>query len=104
MASERRLSAMPRTTRCPSCETVLNVPEAGVGRRLRCPKCSTKFFADDPGARVDLAYRLLFARPPTAEEARLALDFLGPDADGHPGRWAAYAQALLASNEFLFID
>ena len=59
---------------------------------------------DDPAARVALAYRLLFARPATDAERALALDFLGPDAADHPERWADYAQALLASNEFLFID
>jgi hypothetical protein len=51
---------------------------------------------------VQLAHRLLFARPATEEESALALEFLGPDAPDD--RWAAYAQALIASNEFLMID
>ncbi|CAN5783548.1 hypothetical protein BH23PLA1_BH23PLA1_00450 [soil metagenome] len=41
---------MPRTTRCPNCDKVLNIPEAGVGRRLRCPQCATKFFPDGGGS------------------------------------------------------
>jgi cytochrome c553 len=59
---------------------------------------------DDPSARVDRAHRLLFARPPAATEEALALDFLGTDPADRPGLWAAYAQALIASNEFLIID
>src|SRR5579875_3699668 len=37
---------MPRTSQCPQCGVVLNVPEAAAGRRLKCPKCATKFAAD----------------------------------------------------------
>jgi hypothetical protein len=69
----------------------------------------------EPASRVRLAYRLAFARPPTEAEQARALDFLeryarSLDADGSPpeGRapaaWAALARALLASNEFLFVD
>jgi hypothetical protein len=61
--------------------------------------------ADAPAggaARVRRAYDLLFNRPPTEKEAKLAVAFLGekPDADA----WARYAHVLLGSNEFLFID
>ncbi len=47
---------------------------------------------------LSLAYRLLFQREPTADEAQLARDFLA-SAD-----WTQFAQVLLASNEFQFID
>jgi hypothetical protein len=54
------------------------------------------------GARVRRAYLLLFGRPATDAQVRLALDFL---ADGPADTlWPQYAQALLASNEFLFLD
>jgi hypothetical protein len=54
------------------------------------------------GARVRRAYALLFGRPPSDAEARLAADFLtGPGSDPE---WAQYAQVLLGSNEFLFVD
>ncbi|WP_152049392.1 PSD1 and planctomycete cytochrome C domain-containing protein [Tautonia marina] len=59
---------------------------------------------DDPDARIDLAYRLLYARPPSKAETQLALSFLGSDSCDDSERWAVYAQALLASNEFLLID
>jgi hypothetical protein len=57
-------------------------------------------------ARVRRAYLLLFGRPATDGEVRLALEFLTPEPPGGPADalWEQYAQALLGSNEFLFID
>ncbi len=54
----------------------------------------------DDAARIGRAYRLLFARAPSAGQLRLGLEFLREGA----GAWEAYAQALLASNEFFFVD
>ncbi len=51
---------------------------------------------------VDAAYDLLFQRAPAERERELARAFLG-DAPG-PDDWTEYAQALLGSNEFLFVD
>jgi hypothetical protein len=54
-------------------------------------------------ARIRRAYLLLFGRPATAAEVRLGLDYLA----GEPvldAAWEQYAQALLGSNEFLFVD
>jgi hypothetical protein len=62
--------------------------------------------AEAPGggeARVRRAYCLLFGRPATAEEVRLALAFLG-EGQGSDALWEQYAQVLLGSNEFLFVD
>jgi hypothetical protein len=61
----------------------------------------------DDGMRIELAYRLLFARMPSESERKLGLEFLqtatlSPDAKLTP--WDRYAQALLASNEFAFVD
>ncbi|HZY90754.1 MAG TPA: PSD1 and planctomycete cytochrome C domain-containing protein, partial [Gemmataceae bacterium] len=53
-------------------------------------------------ARVRRAYRLLFGRPATGEEVRLALAFLTEG--GGDALWEQYAQVLLGSNEFLFVD
>ncbi len=49
MPIDRSALAMPRTTRCPNCAAVLNIPEAGIGRRLKCPRCGTKFHAEGAG-------------------------------------------------------
>jgi hypothetical protein len=58
-------------------------------------------------ARVQRAYHLAYGRAATEEQIKLALRFLrrgtrhGPADDG---LWEQYAQALLGSNEFLFVD
>jgi hypothetical protein len=53
--------------------------------------------------RIERAYRLLYGRPPAAEEVRLGLAFLRKG--GEPAaRWPRYAHALMAANEALFID
>jgi hypothetical protein len=57
-------------------------------------------------AAVQQLYQRLFARLPQAEEQTLAETFLvqwAPE-DSASSAWEAYAQALLSSNEFLFID
>ena len=53
-------------------------------------------------ARVRRAHALLFNRPPTERELKLALAFLGDKPTA--GDWSRYAHVLLASNEFLFVD
>ena len=56
--------------------------------------------------RIALAYRLAYGRPPTADEVRIGREFLkSPPAPGDKlTRWEQYAQALLAANEFLYVD
>jgi hypothetical protein len=61
----------------------------------------------DAAAIVTRAYHRLFARVPSENELRLGVDYL--NAGGAKGGLAAeaverYAQALLGSNEFLFVD
>jgi hypothetical protein len=56
-------------------------------------------------ARLAGAYRLLFSRTPTAEEAAIAANFLrgGQSRDGQAA-WADLIQILLSSNEFCYVD
>ena len=65
--------------------------------------------------RIRQAYLLLYGRPATRRELELGLGYLhskevaAPGLPGRapsrgPGRWQRYTQALLAANEFLFID
>jgi hypothetical protein len=62
------------------------------------------------GERIQRAYLLAFGRPPTSDETDVGLRYLGAkdpaEADGRNKltRWERYAQALLASNEFMYID
>jgi hypothetical protein len=63
--------------------------------------------------RIRQTYLLLYGRPPTDHELQLGSTYLQaaePAAKNSsrsaraPGRWERYAQALLATNEFLYID
>ncbi|QDS94342.1 Planctomycete cytochrome C [Roseimaritima multifibrata] len=60
---------------------------------------------DEDGPRIERLYQLLFGRAPTDHQKQLGLSFLGdPQSKEHSDRWLQYAQVLLASNEFIFID
>ena len=74
-------------------EFVLNQSDALV-KRLRATN------ADEP-AMIRSAYHLLFAREPSSSEAQMARDFL---ASAGKDAWTLYAQALLSSNEFVYVD
>ena len=54
----------------------------------------------DPAAKVHRLYHLLLGRDPSAQEEDLALRFVSDPEGG----WDRYAQVLLLSNEFAFID
>jgi hypothetical protein len=65
--------------------------------------------ADEPG-RVQRAFLLVYGRPATAEESRVVLDYLGrkdtpaEQAENRLSRWERFAQVLLGSNEFMYVD
>jgi hypothetical protein len=56
---------------------------------------------NSPADKIERAYRLLFGRSPSADELKLGLDFVRVN---DPKSWQQYAQVLLGSNEFQFID
>jgi mono/diheme cytochrome c family protein len=67
----------------------------------------------DGNGRIRYAYLLLYGRTPTDRELNLGKTYLHANdpktvgavpATAGPSRWEHYAQALLATNEFLFID
>lgn len=63
----------------------------------------------DPAKRVAALYRIVFARPAEPEEIELALKFIqSPHAAGESqsklSTWEQYAQVLLSTNEFVFVD
>ncbi len=55
----------------------------------------------DAAKRITRAYQLAFGRQPKPAEAELGMAFVKPDTDA---AWQQYAQVLLDSNEFMFVD
>jgi hypothetical protein len=53
-------------------------------------------------ARIAALYRAVFAREPSPEESKFAAEFLAA-ADAATG-WKQLAAALIATNEFAFVD
>jgi hypothetical protein len=56
----------------------------------------------DPPRRIEQLYAFIFSRKPAAEEVRLGLAFIGDDKT--EAAWVRYAQVLMVSNEFAFVD
>jgi hypothetical protein len=60
--------------------------------------------------RIRRAFPLLYGRPATDREVQMGIEFLaegpgqGGGEAGTPSRWEQYAQVLLGTNEFAFID
>jgi hypothetical protein len=68
--------------------------------------------ASNPAPRIRALYRLVYGRPATQDEIALGCAFVAADAasesvrpgPGGASSWDRYAQALLLTNEFLFVD
>ncbi len=61
--------------------------------------------APEEQQQTQAIFRQVLARDPTDPEVTLARQLLERGRElGHPDRWILLAQALLASNEFLFVD
>ncbi len=56
----------------------------------------------EPTARVRWLWRRIFQHDPSSEDAALAARALGANADA--ARWTSFCQALLCSNEFIYVD
>jgi hypothetical protein len=58
--------------------------------------------------RITLAFRLAYGRKPSADEKAASLEFLReaqtPQSKDRLNAWEQFAQAILASNEFLWVD
>jgi len=60
---------------------------------------------DGDDARIDRAYRLLFARPARREEIGIGKEFMARAGQrGTEAAWIDYAQVLCCSNEFVYLD
>ncbi|CAN5791352.1 hypothetical protein BH23PLA1_BH23PLA1_13100 [soil metagenome] len=60
--------------------------------------------AEDDEARIELAYLVLYGRDASNEEIALGIGYLGDCQEARSENWPSYTQALLASNEMLFLD
>ncbi len=57
----------------------------------------------ETAARIDAMYRWLFGRPASERESALGVEFIAASGSTEEA-WPRYAQALLMSNEFCFVD
>ncbi len=83
--------------------TLLNNPFV-IGQARRLAERVAREVGDDPGRRVDRAFRLVTGRPPTEATAQAARRFLEGPAGSPEDRLADLAHVLLNSNAFLYID
>ena len=60
--------------------------------------------AADPIAKAKALYRLVLLRDPTADETKLTTKFAAEPTKSQLGPWEQWAQVLLLTNEFLFVD
>jgi hypothetical protein len=87
-------------------EFMVQTARALVGR-LGADSSSSSGLAQDDAPRIRQAYLWLYGRPASEREIALALGFLGAGdshSQGDLTRWERYAQALLAANEFAYVD
>jgi hypothetical protein len=61
--------------------------------------------SDEPAARIERAYGLLYGRQPSERELQAAARFLESESpsDAKLNRWQQYCQVLLSANEFMYI-
>lgn len=61
---------------------------------------------DSDEARIERAFMLAYGRPPGEREVAIGLAYLGSETDKESRltQWQSYAQALLAGNEFVYLD
>ena len=61
--------------------------------------------ARDDDQRIILAYRLAYGRVPGPDETRISQEFLrGIAPAGRLSAWEQFAHAILAANEFAWVD
>ena len=93
-------SRMPTTTPLQQLFT-LNSPLLHQQASTLVKRLKADVTGSDEG-RIRRAYLLLYGRPATENQVRLAREFLGSPVNDEA--WTQYAHVLLGSNEFLFVD
>jgi hypothetical protein len=59
--------------------------------------------ASEAAERIKRLYAIMFGRQPTNDEITTGVQFVAADNNAN-ANWQRYAQALMVSNEFVFID
>jgi hypothetical protein len=93
--------ARETTTIAPQALFLMNNPFGREAARRLATRSDVTARSNTAG-RVDQIHRLLFARPASDLERRLASEFLGKASTVED--WTRYTHALLMTNEFLFVD
>jgi hypothetical protein len=60
--------------------------------------------ANDDAGRIRHAFVLLYGRPATERELAMGLEYLSVPGQSGLTRWEQYAQVLLSTNEFLYVE
>ena len=99
---ENHSSRRSRSTTAPQSLTLLNSAFSLDTARALATRLASAGGA--PGQRIDLAYRLVFSRPPHPSELALGLEFLTKEASADDSALSRYCLALLNTNEAIYID
>ncbi len=109
LATPDTTSPMRHTTTVPQQALYLMNSPFVVEQAQRCMKRSEIASVVDPHKRIERLYELLFARPASAEEMTFGQQYV--ESKQPPGEapnklspWERYVQALLMTNEFVYID
>jgi hypothetical protein len=95
------LAVVPKraaTTTAPQALFLMNNPLVSQAAEHLAERLQQDPALADDRARIGAAYLRLLGRPPSAEEARIGLEYLAR------GSWVNYLQALLCTNEFVYLD
>ena len=71
---------------------------------LAAEPCPAREASGKIAQRVEQAYRFALGRQPTAEEVALGVQFVTGENHSQESLWEQFAQVLLLSNEFVFVD
>jgi hypothetical protein len=91
----------PQTTVPQQALFLMNSPYVGQ-QAARVTSRSDFSSTADPLARITTIYNLAYGREPTNDEVQAAIGFV--QSSDSATAWPRYAQAILMSNEFLFVD
>ncbi len=88
----------PTSTTTPQALYLMNSPLVAKAAERLAERVQKDAALKDNRGRIGAAYLRLVGRPPSLEETRIGEEYLAR------GTWANYLQALICSNEFVYLD